>query len=355
MAEDELTIHQEAVATELLQSRPRIVAAIPCFNEDRSIGSVVVKARKYVDSVIVIDDGSTDSTVEVASGAGAVVYRHGQNRGYGAAIRSAVQKGRELQVDVMVILDGDGQHDPMDIPLLIKPVLDGEADVVVGSRFLGKGNRAPLYRRLGQRVLTVATNLTSGSGVSDSQSGFRAYSPKALGALNLTESGMSASSEIQFAIRDSGLRVAEVPIAVSYTDGARRNPFEHGLNVLTRILLLFSLRHPLLLFGAPGICLLAGALALGTRVLTIYSDTSQVAIGNALGTVLLSQAGLLALFTALMLQAMKELLRGGAALLAREMKESAPHSAYDEEKHRSAAASERDRQRPHSSTRTVPP
>lgn len=321
-------MNQGPPATEHLQHRPKIVAAIPCFNEARYIGSVVIKAKKFVESIIVIDDGSTDATAEIAAEAGAAIHRHSQNRGYGAAIRSAFAKGRQLEADVLVILDGDGQHDPSDIPNLVKPLLEGEADVVVGSRFLGEGKRPPFHRRLGQRVLTAATNLGSGQALSDSQSGFRAYSSKALKELSLAESGMSASSEIQFAIGKSGLRVAEVPIDVSYMDKAKRSPLGHGLSVLSRLLVLMSLKQPLLLFGVPGLVLLAGGLGMGGWVLAIYGDTGKVPIGNALGTILLCLAGLLALFAALMLQAMKELLRGEAAQLAREMREHAPGEEY---------------------------
>ncbi len=175
---------QEPRSTGQFKNKPKVIAAIPCFNEERCIGSVVIKAKRFVESVIVIDDGSTDATAEVATGAGAEVYQHGKNRGYGAAIRSALEKGRQLGADVLVILDGDGQHDPRDIPKLIKPLLDGEADVVIGSRFLGKGKKPPFYRRLGQHALTAATNLGSGQKVTDSQSGFRAYSAKALKEMN---------------------------------------------------------------------------------------------------------------------------------------------------------------------------
>jgi len=321
-------MNREPSATEQLQRRPKIVAAIPCFNEARYIGSVVLKAKKFVDSIIVIDDGSTDATAEIAAEAGAAIHQHGQNRGYGAAIRSAFAKGRQLDADVLVILDGDGQHNPSDIPNLVKPVVEGEADVVVGSRFLGEGKRPPFYRRAGQRVLTAATNLGSRQALSDSQSGFRAYSSKALKELNLAERGMSISSEIQFAIGKSGLRVAEVPIDVSYRDKAKRSPLGHGLSVLSRLVVLMSLKQPLLLFGVPGLALLAGGLAMGVRVLTIYSDTRELAVGNALGTILLCLAGLLALFAALMLQAMKELMRGEAAQLVREMREHEPNEEY---------------------------
>ncbi|RLC97015.1 MAG: glycosyltransferase family 2 protein [Chloroflexi bacterium] len=288
---------------------PMIVAAIPCFNEERFIGSVVLKAKKYVDSVVVIDDGSTDASAEVAAEAGAMVYRHPENRGYGAGVRSALEKGRELGADVVVILDGDGQHDPKDIPRLVQPVLDKEADVVVGSRFLGHGRRPPLYRRLGQHVLTAVTNLSSGHVITDSQSGFRAYSSRALRQLTLVEDGMAVSSEMQFAISKAGLKVAEVPISVSYMGKAKRSPVGHGLSVLSRILVLVSLRQPLLLFGVPGVVLMASGLVLGGRVLAIYGDTRELALGNALGAVMLCLAALLALFAALMLQSMKELLR----------------------------------------------
>lgn len=289
--------------------KPLIVIAIPCFNEERFIGSVVLKARKYAGKVLVIDDGSTDSSAEVARDAGATVYRHDCNKGYGAAISTSIQKGREQKADILVILDADGQHDPKYVPSLVKPILDGQADVVVGSRFLGEGQKVPSYRRLGQRALTMLTNLGSGHKLSDSQSGFRAYSSNALKVLNLSESGMSVSSEIQFAIAKSGLKVAEVPIAVSYMDKAKRNPLGHGMSVFSRVLVLISLRQPLVLFGIPGIMLLSGGLALGVRVLDIYGKTNQLAIGNFLGAILLCLTGVLALFAALMLQSMKELLR----------------------------------------------
>ena len=292
------------------KTKPKTIAAVPCFNEERCIGSVVLKAKKHVDAVVVIDDGSSDATAEVAAEAGASVHQHKHNLGYGAAIQSALHKGKQLGAAVLVILDGDGQHDPNDIPRLVKPILDGEADVVIGSRFIGEGKRPPFYRRVGQRVLTIITNTGSRQKVSDSQSGFRAFSAKALNAMNLREDGMSVSSEIQFAISKSGLVVAEVPIDVCYADKAKRNPVGHGIEVLSRVLVLFSLRQPLLLFGLPGLAFLGAGLALGARVLATYADTRDLAVGNALITVLLCLAGLLALFTALMLQSMKELLRG---------------------------------------------
>ena len=287
-----------------------IVAAIPCFNEERFIGSVVLMVKKYVDKVVVVDDGSTDASVEIARGAGAIVCSHGCNKGYGAAVRTALNEGKEVGADVLVIIDADGQHDARDIPRLAKPVLDGEADVVIGSRFLGEASNAPLYRRLGQRMLNTATSMGSGRKVSDSQSGFRAYSRKALDVLNLTEDGMSVSSEMQFAIAGKGLKVTEVAVRVSYADKSKRNPLGHGINVLSRVLVLLSLRQPMVLFGVPGLLLLGGGLVLGLRVLDIWGKSQTLAMGTLLCAILLCLTGILALFAALMLQSMKELLRG---------------------------------------------
>jgi glycosyltransferase involved in cell wall biosynthesis len=290
--------------------RPFVVAAIPCFNEERFIGSVVLKAKKHVDQVMVIDDGSTDGTVEIARSAGAVVLSHDSNLGVGAATRTAIRKARDMGADIMIRLDGDGQHDADEIPALIAPILKGEADVVVGSRFLTGNERPPFYRRIGQRVLTAATNVGSGTHVKDSQSGFRAFSGKALQKMTLTENGFGVESEMQFAMARNGLKVVEVPIAVIYAEKAKRNPVGHGVSVLGRVLVLLSLRQPFVLFGVPGILFLAGGLVLGLRVLGIFSETKSLAMGSLLGAILLCLTGILALFAALMLQSMKELLRG---------------------------------------------
>lgn len=298
---------------------PRVIAAIPCFNEERFIGSVVAKAKRYVSQVIVIDDGSSDDSALVAEAAGAAVHRHGKNQGYGAAISSALEQGRALNADVLVILDGDGQHDPKDIPRLIQPILEGRADIVVGSRFLERANRIPFYRRIGQRVLNTATNVSSGQKLTDSQSGCRAYSARALEKLHLTERGMAISSQMQFAIKEAGLRVAEVPIRVLYGEKAKRSPVGHGMNVLTRVLVLFTLRHPMAVFGVPALICWGTGLWFGFRTLDIYSDTDKLASGHALAAILFCLAGLLGLFAALMLQAMKELIRGETSDIVKQV------------------------------------
>ena len=324
-------MNQEQSSSEQPQQKPKIFAVIPCFNEERFIGSVVLKTKKYADSVIVIDDGSTDETAEVAEAAGALVIKHKENQGKGAAINTAFEQARKNGWSVLVLLDGDGQHDPADIPSLLQPVLKDEADVVVGSRWLESNGQTPSYRRTGQRVLNFATNMSSQVKLTDSQSGFRAFSHKAIQVLSFKEKGLSVESEMQFLISEKGLKVAEVPIDVSYMEKAKRNPVRHGVSVLNRLLVLSSLRNPLLLFGVPGLALLLCGLILGARVLTIYSNTHELAIGTTLGTILLCLAGLLALFAALMLLAMKELLPQNSALLSEETNEHTQDSKFSSE------------------------
>ena len=174
----------------------KALAAIPCHNEGLAIGSVVSKARKYVDQVLVVDDGSTDDTVEVAEAAEAVVVSHGANKGYGAAIRSCFNYAKEYGLDVMVILDGDGQHNPSYIPGFIEAAKTGKADVVIGSRFLEKNETMPKYRIVGMKVLNMFTRLVRNMETTDSQSGYRAYSRRAIGGIKIRNTDMGAGSEI---------------------------------------------------------------------------------------------------------------------------------------------------------------
>lgn len=225
---------------------PSIVAAIPAYNEASSIASVVARTRRHVDEVIVIDDGSTDHTARVADGAGATVIRHGVNRGKAAGIMTAFQAAAAREAELLVLLDGDGQHDPDAIPLLLTPLEAGTADVVVGSRFLDVRNPVPFYRTIGLRVLNVATRLGSGLECSDSQCGFRALHRRAFTTIALRETflhGLAVESEMQFELAARRLRLAEVPVYVRYDEKARRNPAKHGFGVLFRVFAITARRR----------------------------------------------------------------------------------------------------------------
>lgn len=215
---------KETSGTRRTTSDFKVVAAIPCLNTAHTIYNIVTRALEYVDQIIVIDDGSTDNTAEVAVAAGATVISHGVNKGYGAAIKSCFAAAREYGADALVIVDGDGQHNPHEIPALLIPIINKKADLVIGSRFLNskfkgqslKSYPIPNYRRLGIGVITWLWNIGSKIKVSDAQSGFRACNKRLVNDLKLTEDGMSQSIEILEKIRKNKPVIKEVPITCSY-------------------------------------------------------------------------------------------------------------------------------------------
>lgn len=216
---------------------PRVVATIPCFNTERSIGQIVSETKKYVDQVVVIDDGSHDSTVATSRAAGALVVEHGTNKGYGEAVKSCFEVARTNGADILVTLDGDRQHNPEEIPRLIAPLLSGKADLVIGSRFLSGQDSMPRYRKLGVRIITFLYNLGSKVKVSDTQSGYRAYSKKIFDGLSLSEKGMGVSIEIlEKACRKRAI-IEEVPISCLYfTSTLNLKAIRHGLSVALSLL-----------------------------------------------------------------------------------------------------------------------
>ena len=281
----------------------KVLAGIPAYNEARYIGSVVLQARQYVDEVIVVDDGSTDNTTTVAELVGATVIRHTENRGKGAAIQSILAEARKINPDILVLLDADSQHDPNEIPALIKPISEG-FDLVIGSRQAQK-DKTPRYRRIGQKVLLRSTQLISKTNISDSESGFRALSPKAINEVDLKENGFAIESEMISCAVDKNLKITEVPISNIYTtDGSTLNPVKHGLGVLNRIIVMISQRRPLFFFGLAGGILLAVGLIIGIRVLHIATTTGDMAIGSAVLTALLVIAGILTIFTGIILNSL---------------------------------------------------
>ena len=281
-------------------STQKILAALPAYNEGKYIGSLVLQAKQYVDKVVVVDDGSTDHTSKVAELAGAIVVRHVENKGYGRAIRRILAEAKKQNADILVILDADSQHNPEEIPSLVKAVSEG-SDVVIGSREMQRNVIAP-YRRMGQRVLSRLTYIASRRKLSDTESGFRAYSRKAIATLELKEKGMAISSEIVSEATAKGLKVTDTPISVIYTkDGSTLNPVRHGFGVLSRIMVMISERRPLLFFGLFGsIFMLLGAVT-GIGVLRVYYGLNIFAIGSALITILFITIGMLSIFTGVIL------------------------------------------------------
>ncbi len=296
------------------RSMMRTVAGVPAYNEENTIASVVLKAKKYVDEVVVVDDGSDDNTTELAEEAGATVIKHGENKGYGASLATLIHYARENDVGVLVFLDGDGQHPEHEIPKLVEKVLKNEADVALGSRFLDSEHekKIPRYRKIGIKVLTrLSTSNMSYIGpngeekrITDGQSGFRAFSRKALEKVNPRETGMGASAEILMEIKEAGLTVQEVPISVSYEgDTSTENPIQHGLGVIGSIIRYVETKHSLLSFGVPGLIAFLLGIFMGVRTVQTYNEIGVWPIGHVFVTVLLFFGGLTAGMTGIILHA----------------------------------------------------
>ncbi len=303
-----MSMVKQKVKPDLLEGEPRVVAIIPAYNEARTIGSVVLQTCRHANTVIVVDDGSSDATAEIAAAAGALVVRHGVNRGKGAALNTGFCKARELDPLAIVMLDGDGQHQPEEVPQVLAPILEGQADMVVGSRYLEKECGVPRHRILGHWAFTSLTNLASGLRVSDSQSGFRAFSPRAVECVSFSSNGFSVESEMQFLAHEHGLRLAEVPITADYVDKPKRPVVAHGLMVLNGVLRLVGQYRPLFFFGLAGLFLLLVGTGWGWWVVVVYGRTKQLAIGYALISVLLTVLGSLSLFSGIMLHSVRGLL-----------------------------------------------
>jgi len=214
----------------------KIIAIIPCLDEASFIGDVVSSAAKFVDGVIVIDDGSKDNTAGVARNAGAEVIIHPSRQGAGAATRTGFETALKYGADIVVTLDGDGQHDPNEIPVLVKPLLEGKADVTIGSRFLREA-KVSRYRKFGIDVITWLYNVGHKVKINDAQSGFRAYNKKALSHINITYAGFGFSIETLVQARKHGLIISEVPVSCIYhSAGSTQHPIPHGLNVAFSVL-----------------------------------------------------------------------------------------------------------------------
>ncbi len=286
-------------------SQPKIIAAIPAYNEEKYVGTIVLKARQYVSEVIVLDDGSTDQTVDVARLAGASVIQHQQNRGYGASLQTLLAEARKKNPDVLVFLDADSQHNPDEIPNLIKPILEG-SDLVIGSR-KAQANKTPRYRRIGQKILLHSARILIREKLSDSECGFRALSRKAISKIHLTENGFAVATEMIVKAADEGLKITDVPISVTYTkDGSTLNPVAHGLEVLAWIIAMISERRPLFFFGLGGGILVILGIIAGGRVLQILSTTGMMSVGTALVSVLLLIIGVFSIFTGIILGALSK-------------------------------------------------
>lgn len=288
---------------------PKITALLPAYNEEVSIGSVVLRTRQFADRVIVVDDGSLDRTAEVAALAGAEVLRHPQNRGKGAALKTGFES---LNGDsVIVTIDTDGQHDPADIPRLVQPILRGEADMVNGSRYLnGDKKDTPFYRRVGQKVLDTATNFDAGLSVTDSQSGFRAFSGQIKDVFRFHQNGLAIESEMLADAASAGLNIQEVEIGVRYdVDGSSEHPVAHGMRVLLKVLHDMELKRPLYYFTIPGIIMAGAGILMGLEFLRIFAHGGSLQYAPTLLMTLLTLVGSFLALTGVILHSISRIMQ----------------------------------------------
>jgi len=289
----------------------KIAIGLPAFNEEKNIASIITKLEKISDIVLVCDDGSSDLTGKIASKMGATVITHEKNMGYGAAIKSLFLKAQELDVDVLVTFDADGQHDVNDIKKVVEPISTNTADLVIGSRFLDNAeDNIPSYRKTGIKIITKLTNTSLKEKIKDSQSGFRAYSKDVLSKIIPSDYGMGVSSEILIKASKNDFRIAEVPIQISYEgDTSTHHPVSHGVSVTMSTLKFISIDHPLKFYGIPGLFFLGIGLLFTVMTLQLFSETRQIFTNVtliAIGTIIF---GTMLLMTSILLYSIVNLIR----------------------------------------------
>ena len=280
----------------------KTVIGIPAYNEEKNIASILLRLKNISEYIIVCDDGSSDLTSEIAEKLGAIVVKHKKNLGYGAAIKTIFLKAQEINADALVTFDADGQHRIEDIDKILVPIKNNKADIVIGSRFLNDEQKISKYRKIGIKTITELTNITSGTKITDSQSGFRGYNRKTLENIKLTESGMGISTEILIKAKKSNFKIIEVPIIISYEgETSTHNSIIHGSSVIISTLKYVAMERPLTFYGIPGLVFLIIGVSFGLWAIQIFTiegvlitNIALIGMGGViLGTVMMITATIL--------------------------------------------------------------
>jgi glycosyltransferase involved in cell wall biosynthesis len=290
----------------------KITVGIPAYNEEKNIAKIIVKLKKIADKIIVCNDGSTDLTSEIAENLGAIVINHTKNRGYGSGIKSILEKSKEIGSEVLVTFDGDGQHRVEDIKKIIEPIEKNEIDLVIGSRFLNEEQEVPQYRKLGIKLITKITNANLKEKITDSQSGFRAYSKEVISKLKTSDMGMGVSTEILIKASSLNFKIAEVPIIILY-DGntSTHNPVSHGTSVLLSTIKYISIEHPLKFYGIPSLIFFVIGLTFTFLSIQYYTEIGRLSTNLTLigaGTILIS---VILIITTILLYSLVSVVREG--------------------------------------------
>ena len=264
-------------------SKKSIVICIPVYNEEKNIAKLIIDIKKYADKIIVIDDGSTDYTPYIVKELGVELIQHKKNRGKGAALRTGFLHAMTYSPKVVVTLDGDCQHSPSDIPKIIQPIIDGEADVVIGSR--SNNTKMPRYRKIGLDGISFLNRLASNSKINDMQSGFRAYSFKSINTL-AQERYQDYSAEfeqLEMLIR-KGFEIAEVPVEIKYKGlekTSKKNFLTHGGELILASLFMIISRRPIIYLAFPGSIFLFIGFVFGFFTLFLFNAERYFSIPNS--------------------------------------------------------------------------
>lgn len=289
-----------------------IVVGIPAFNEEKNIASIILKLKKITNKIIVCNDGSSDLTSKIAEELGTTVVNHSKNLGYGAAIRSIFLKAKEMNSDILVTFDADGQHRIEDIEKVIQPIMENKTDIVIGSRFLNKEkDQVPEYRKVGIKIITKVTNASINQKITDSQSGFRAYSKKVLEKLTPSDVGMGISTEILIKSSKMEFKISEVPIKILYEgeNTSTHNPISHGTSVLFSTIKYTSIEHPLKFYGIPAVIFVIIGLSFSIWSIQIFAETGKIITNITLigaGTAII---GVILIITSILLYSLVSVVR----------------------------------------------
>ncbi len=246
-----------------------VTVVLSAYNEETSIGSIVLLTRLYADRVILVDDASSDQTAEIAKKAGAEVMINKTSRGKGASLETGFEAAVHLGADVIVTMDSRGRHNPEDIPRLIDPIITGGADVVNGTRYLNKMSKnTPVYRRVGQTILGRFANKKSDK-IRDSQVTFRAFTASKKDII-FDARDLPTEDEMLINADKSGLRIKEIEIGTHYTfEDPIQAPVKYVRGVLRTVVRDIEANKPLYFYAVPGFALATCGFCMGVKFLEV--------------------------------------------------------------------------------------
>jgi len=235
-------------------TKKSIIVCIPVHNEEKNIAKLIIDTKKFSNKIIVIDDGSSDYTSKIAKELGVEVISHEKNLGKSAALQSGFKHAMKFSPDVVVTMDGDGQHDPSFIPSLIEPIINEEVDIVIGSR--SNKTKMPTYRKIGYDAICFMNRKAINSKVRDTQSGFRAYSVKSINIIAQERYQDYAGEFEQLGtLAQKGFEIKEVPVEIKY-DGlkktSKKNFVSHGGELILASLFMIISKRPIVYLAMPG-------------------------------------------------------------------------------------------------------